>query len=85
MPGPSFAGTDAGVHVAALERFTSGFVRAAEAKPRAGWAGSGDGPNVEANPRSGAREAEGDGLLIRCSGYNRYRGFESLPLRFPSR
>ena len=31
--------------------------------------------------RRGDREAEGDGLLIRCTCVNMYRGFESLPLR----
>lgn len=31
--------------------------------------------------RRGDREAEGDGLLIRCTCLNMYRGFESLPLR----
>ena len=31
---------------------------------------------------TGAREAEGDGLLNRCTGYSLYRGFESLPVRF---
>ena len=32
--------------------------------------------------RTGAREAEGDGLLNRCTGDSLYRGFESLPVRF---
>ena len=31
--------------------------------------------------RTGAREAEGDGLLNRCMGNYLYRGFESLPVR----
>src|SRR5207245_6406064 len=31
--------------------------------------------------RRGGREAEGGGLLNRYTGYNLYRGFESLPLR----
>ena len=32
-------------------------------------------------PRRGGREAEGGGLLNRCTSQNLYRGFESPPLR----